>query len=61
MMRLEWQKPTDWSRETVDGAYYMELDETSGEWTAWRRMERLGRYPSEDAAKTACEEHAGRA
>lgn len=53
---LKWQRPTTWSRETLDGYYYIETTNTS-EWNAWTRKGNLGFFSNLKKAKKACQLH----
>lgn len=54
---LKWQSPTSWSRETLDGEYYVEKVHRSVKWDACSRKKNLGRFPSLKEAKEACQLH----
>lgn len=52
---LIWQSPADWSWETTDGYYYIEVKEIV--WSAYAKKRYLGGYATLDEAKRACELH----
>ncbi len=55
VMAMNWQSPTTWSRETKDGALYIEKHSTT--WHCYVRGSRCGIASSEKKAKAMCEKH----
>ena len=54
---MTWQRPTSWSAETTDGAWYAEHNATGRKWKLWRNARRkyFGEFPSLKAAMEAAQ------
>lgn len=54
---MRWQKPTSFSWETTDGAYYIEHESKGRWWRCFRKGKRIGRAYSCALAKKLCRTH----